>query len=77
MFRKRIAADPTTDLSGAFLASALGHVRNIEEARRIWGELRETNPRYCHVDHLARLPFNNPGDAEKILEGLRKAGLAQ
>jgi len=49
----------------------------VEEARRICGELRETNPRYCHVDHLARLPFNDSSDAEKILEGLRKAGLAE
>jgi adenylate cyclase len=74
-FRDRIAINPNTDLSRAFLAAALGHLGEIEEARRIWRELGEVNPRYSFEDHIGRLPFRNPADAEMFELGLRKAGL--
>ena len=74
-FRERIRLSPETDLSRALLASALGHLGEIEEARRIWGELKQLNPRYSFAGHLARLPFSNPADADRIKDGLAKAGL--
>jgi len=77
VFRDRIAINPTTDLSRAFLASALGHLGKPDEAREIWRELKEINPRYSHVEHIGRLPFRDPEDAEKFTDGLRKAGLAE
>ena len=77
LFRDRISINPTTDLSRAFLASALGHLGHLEEARRIWHELMEINPGYSHVDHIGRLPFRDPADAEKIADGLRRAGLVK
>jgi adenylate cyclase len=77
VFKDRIAMTPTTDLSRAFLASALGHLDRLDEARQVWRELKEINPRYSHVDHIARLPFRNPADADKFTNGLRKAGLAE
>ncbi len=77
LFKDRISINPTTDLSRAFLASALGHLGNPDEARRIWRELKEINTGYSHVDHIGRLPFKYPADAEKITDGLRKAGLAE
>ena len=77
VFKDRIAMTPSTDLSRAFLASALGHLGRVEEARQIWRELKETNPQYSHVDHFGRLPFENPADADKFTDGLRKAGLAE
>ncbi len=76
LFRDRISINPTTDLSRAFLASALGHLSHLDEARRIWRELKEINPGYSPVDHIGRLPFRDPADAEKFTDGLRKAGLA-
>ena len=75
MFKDRITANPHTDLSRAFLASTLGHLGRAEEARRVWQELKEINPRYSLEDHIDRLPFKNLADAEKIAEGVRKAGL--
>jgi adenylate cyclase len=75
MFKGRIAANPHTDLSRAFLASTLGHLGRAEEAHRVWQELKEINPRYSLVDHIDRLPFRDSADAEKIAEGVRKAGL--
>ena len=76
LFRDRISINPTTDLSRAFLASALGHLSHLDEACRIWRELKEINPAYSHVDHIGRLPFRDPADAEKFTDGLRQAGLA-
>ena len=75
MFKDRITANPHTDLSRAFLVSTLGHLGRTEEARRVWQELEEVNPRYSLRDHIDRLPFKDPADAERIAEGVRKAGL--
>ena len=56
-------------------ASALGYLGEIDEARRIWAELKQVNPKYSFTQHLARLPFSNPADADRIKDGLAKAGL--
>ncbi len=77
VLKERIAITPTTDLSRALLASALGHLGRRDEAREMWRELKEINPRYSHADHFARLPFKDPADTEKFTEGLRKAGLVE
>jgi len=76
VLKERIAMTPTTDLSRALLASALGHLGRVEEARQVWRELMEINPRYSYADHFGRLPFKDRADAGKFTEGLRKAGLA-
>ena len=76
-FKDRITINPTTDLSRALLASALGHLGRKEEARQVWHELKEINPRYSYANHFARLPFRDPADADKLTEGLRKAGLVE
>ena len=76
-FRERISINPTTDLSRAFLASTLGHLGHLDEARQIWRELMDINSSYSHVKHIGRLPFKDPADAAKFTDGLRKAGLAE
>ena len=75
-FRERIRLAPNTDLSRAFLASSLGHLGEIDEARRVWHELMEINPRYSLAEHLGRLPFQNQADVDRISKGLAMAGLA-
>lgn len=75
LFRERMLLVPETDVSRAFLASALGHLGEIDEARRVWSELRAINPKYSFGDHISRLPFRKRADAERIAEGLAKAGL--
>ena len=77
LFKDRIAINPTTDLTRAFLASALGHLNLLDESRLIWRELMEINPDYSPVDHVGRLPFRDPEDAEKFIDGLGKAGLPE
>ncbi len=76
-FRERIRLSPKTDLSRGLLVSALGHLGEIEEAGRVWSEVKQLSPRYSFAGHLARLPFSNPADAERIREGFAKAGVTE
>jgi adenylate cyclase len=75
LLRQRIALVPQTDFSRALLASALGHLGEFEEARFVWGELKEINPNYTFVEHVGRQPFRRLEDVERIADGLRKARL--
>jgi adenylate cyclase len=75
LFRERIVLVPRTDFSRAPLASALGHLGEVDEARRIWRELMEINPKYSFSEHFGRLPFQRQEDVQGIVDGLAKAGL--
>ena len=74
-FRERIRLVPRTDFSRAPLASALGHLGEIDEARRIWHELMDINPKYSFSEHFGRLPFKRQEDVQRVVYGLAKAGL--
>ena len=75
LFKQRIVLVPDTDISRAFLASALGHLGENEEAQRVWAELMQINPRYVFAEHVRRVPFAEPHVAT-IRAGLAKAGLS-
>ncbi|BCH07457.1 guanylyl cyclase [Mesorhizobium sp. 131-3-5] len=75
LFRERIQLAPKTDLSRAFLAVALGHLDEAEEAGRVWRELMEINPKYSFAEHVGRLPFRDQADIDHLSEGLSKVGL--
>ena len=75
LFRERIRLVPGTDVSRAFLASALGHLGRADEAREVWNELQAINPKYSFDEHVGRLPFRNPADVARIKDGLTMAGL--
>jgi adenylate cyclase len=75
VFKQRILLVPSTDLSRSFLASALGYLGEVDEARRIWRELMGINPQYSFDGHVGRLPFSNQADVDRLKEGLTKAGL--
>jgi adenylate cyclase len=66
---------PETDFSRAILASTLGHLGKIDEARRLWREFKEINPNYSFSEHTGRQPFTHD-DVRRITEGLAKAGLS-
>jgi adenylate cyclase len=74
LFRQRIALSPETDFTRAMLASSLGHLGELDEARRIWGELQKINPKYSFREHFGRQAYR-PQDVERIAAGLGKAGL--
>jgi adenylate cyclase len=75
MFKERILLVPETDVTRSALASVLGHLGEVDEARRIWAELKKINPKYSFTEHMARLPFSDPAAVNMIAEGLAKAGL--
>jgi adenylate cyclase len=75
VFAQRIQLAPETDFSRAFRAAALGHLGQIDEARRTWSELKKVNPKYSFDEHVGRLPFKNQADIDRIRNGLAKAGL--
>ena len=76
LLRQRILLVPRTDFTRAVLVSALGHLGEVDEARRVWRELKEINPQYSFGEHFARQPFKNEEDVQRIAEGLAKAGLS-
>jgi adenylate cyclase len=39
--------------------------------------IRAEDPRYSPATHIARIPFRNPADTDRFIDGLRKAGLAE
>ena len=75
LFRERIRIAPKTDLSRALLAVALGHLGEAEEAKRVWRELMQINPKYSFAEHVGRLPFQRQADVDRLFEGIRKAGI--
>ena len=75
-FRERIRLAPETDLSRGLLVSTLGHLGEIDEARRVWSELKQVNPKYSFAAHLARMPLSNPTDVDRIADGFAKTGLS-
>src|SRR4029077_2326567 len=66
LLRQRIVLVPETGFSRAALASALGHLGEVDEARRIWRELEEINPNYSFSEHYGRLPFKKEEDVRRI-----------
>jgi adenylate cyclase len=74
--RSGVALNPKSDLSRAFLAVALGRLGEAEEAGPVWRELMEINPNDSFAEHVERFPFRNRTDADRLAEGLSKAGIS-
>ncbi len=72
---RRLARNPQSESAFALLASCYGHLGRPEESRRAWEQALKINPAFS-IDRRRRvLPFRNPEDFERRVEGLRKAGL--
>jgi len=72
---ERIARAPGTDASRMLLASCYGHLGRIEDARAAWAGLLDVNPNFSLEQRARVLPYKNPGDFQRIVDGLAKAGL--
>jgi adenylate cyclase len=72
---QRLARNPQSETAYALLASCYGHLGRAEEARQAWEQALRINPKFS-IDRRRRvLPFRNPEDYERRVEGLRKAEL--
>ena len=77
LLKRRIARNPDTDASRVLLAASYGQLGLIDEARSTWREVFRVNPNYSLEHRREVLPYKNPEDYERIVDGLRKAGLPE
>ena len=75
LLRERIVRNPATDSSRMLLAACYGHLGRIDEARAVWAEMLEVNPEFSLAQRESVLPFKDARDFQRIVEGLKKAGL--
>jgi adenylate cyclase len=75
MLKRRILRSPETDTSRVLLAACYGQMGLVDEARDAWRGALSVNPACSLEQRRNVLPFKNPADFERIVEGLRKAGL--
>jgi adenylate cyclase len=72
--RDRLPNDPRSYVT---LASAYAEAGHQEAARAAAREVLDRNPKFSIAAHAKRQKFKNPEDLERILDGLRKAGLPE
>jgi TolB-like protein/class 3 adenylate cyclase/tetratricopeptide (TPR) repeat protein len=77
LLKRRILRNPDTDMSRVWLAAAYGQMDRFEEAREAWREALRVNPAYSLEHRRKVLPYRDPEDFEKVIDGLRKAGLPE
>ena len=73
--KTRLAGQPHSDVSRVLLAACYGHLDRTEEARAEWQEALRINPDYSLEHRRKILPYKNPADFERVVEGLRRAGI--
>jgi adenylate cyclase len=73
--KRRLVRNPDTDVSRVLLAASYGHLGRFDEARVEWQEVFRINPDYSLEYRRKVLPYKNPSDFERVVDGLRKAGL--
>lgn len=72
---QRLARNPQSETAYALLASCQGHLGRPAESRQAWEQALRINPGFSIERRRRVLPFRNPDDFERRIEGLRKAGL--
>ena len=74
-FKRRLTFAPRTDMTRFYLACLYARTGRAEEAQEIWQALKEVNPAFS-AEHLRRnLPYRNPAVFDRLLDGLRTAGI--
>ena len=73
--KQRLGRNPNSATSLALLASCYGHLGRIDEARAAWAEAMKIAPNFSIERQRRVLPYKNPEDFERRVEGMRKAGI--
>jgi TolB-like protein/Tfp pilus assembly protein PilF len=75
--KRRLIRNPGTDISRVLLAASYGHLGQVDKAKVEWAEVFRINPDYSLEHREQILPYKDPADFDRIVEGLRKAGLTE
>ncbi len=73
--KQRLERNPNSETSYALLAACYGHLGRISESGAAWAEVVRIAPDFSIGRRRRILPFKNPDDFERRIEGMRKAGL--
>jgi len=76
LLKRRLERNPNSETSLVLLASCYGNLGRYEEARATWAEVKRIAPDFSIERQRRVLPFKNPEEFERRIEGLRKAGIA-
>ena len=77
LLKRRLIRKPDSDISRVLLAACHGHLGRVEEAKAEWAQALQVNPEYSLAHRRQVLPYKDPADFEKMVDGLRKAGLLE
>ena len=72
---ERLRRTPNSETSHALLAACYGHLGRFDEARGAWADVMRIAPNFSIERQRRILPYKNPYDFERRVEGMRKAGL--
>jgi TolB-like protein/class 3 adenylate cyclase len=72
---RRLKRNPESGTAFVLLASCCGWLGRSEDAHRAWDQALRINPNFSVERSRQVLPFRNPEDFERRVEGLCKAGL--
>lgn len=76
-FERVIESNPHFSLGHLMLAAAYGHVGRIEDAEWEAAEVHSLVPDFSIELARHTMPYKNPKDMERYIDGLRKAGLPE
>jgi adenylate cyclase len=74
--KQRLERNPNAQTSLALLANCYGHLGRIAEAQATWAEVMRIAPNFSIEWQRRALPYKNPTDFERRVEGLRKANIS-
>lgn len=72
---RRLERNPTSATGHALIASCYGNLGRIDEGRAALETLHRIDPGFSIERRRKTLPFKNPEDFERRVDGMRKAGL--
>ena len=73
--RQRLERNPNSETSYSLLAACYGHLGRIAKSRAAWAKVMRIAPDFSIERRRRILPFRNPDDFERRVEGLRIADL--
>jgi len=73
--RKVVAEQPTVPSGHRLLATSLGHLGRLDEARTALTHALAITPRLSETSIRNNIHFKNPGDLERYIDGMKVAGL--